>query len=444
MAQRDMLDQIVRYFVRDSGGFLLVSHDTSFIKIFKGCLKSLGISQDHLFHQHHNDHYVRQVKNLLKRYKKLILFVEANIEGKNSTVFFKQIKDILEDKVTIICISTELNRDILCLFHEMGADNIIVKPVSINSIVEKIAYTIKPNNLSKMVRAAQNAIEDEDYNTANRFVDEIFKINNQSSIGFILLGDIYRNKKNYLEAEANYKKASQNAKMYLKPLEKLVDLYQETEQDEEQLNILKRMDKLSPLNHDRKIAIGDTYAKLGDVENTTAYYENALQLVRKNADEMMSHTMMQVGKKLKELDPDRSLKYMSKAMEIKKGNFTKEDLWMFNEIGLNLRKQGKWEEAINHYLNALEVSRSDGGVLYNIAMAYLQGKKYYKAIQNVEKAIENNPDLLGVDANIPYNIALIYYYAEKFPEAQQYAKIAQINNPEHVHSATLLKKIQSS
>jgi len=167
-------------------------------------------------------------------------------------------------------------------------------------------------------------------------------------------------------------------------------------------------------------------------------------LVRKNADEMMSHTMMQVGKKLKELDPDRSLKYMSKAMEIKKGNFSKEDLWMFNEIGLNLRKQGKWEEAISHYSNALEVSRDDGGILYNIAMAYLQGKKYYKAIQNVEKAIENNPDLLGVDANIPYNIALIYYNAGKFPEAQQYAKIAQVNDPGHVHSTSLLKKIQSS
>ncbi len=442
MDNRNMLDQIVRYFVNDNGGFLVISHDSGFVKMFKGCLKSLGINLENLHYYHHNDNFVKKVKSTLKQHKKIILFAEANIEGQNSTLYFKQLKEIFEDKVTIICISTEVNRDFLTLFHELGADNIIVKPVSINSIIEKIAYTIKPNNLRKLVSKAKEAIEEEKYSSAQLIIDEILKINAESSIAHILLGDISRCKKQYSEAEQNYIKASRNARMYLKPLEKLVELYEETGQEEEKLKVLKKLDKISPLNHDRKIAIGDTYAQLGDTENTKTYYDDALKLVRKNANEMMSHTTMQIGKRLKEVDPDKSLEYMTKAMELKKGSFSKKDLWMFNEIGLNLRKQGKWEEAINQYKQALQVSREDGGVLYNTGMAYLQGKQYFKAIQYIENALECNPDLLKFDANIPYNIALVYYYAQKFPEAQQYAKIARVNDPEHEPAIKLLKKIE--
>jgi tetratricopeptide (TPR) repeat protein len=142
------------------------------------------------------------------------------------------------------------------------------------------------------------------------------------------------------------------------------------------------------------------------------------------------------------MDSGLGLDYMDKALAMKKGSFTKEDLWMFNEIGLALRKQGKWEEAVQNYQNALKVSPNDGGILYNMAMAHMQGKQFYKAIQYIEKALESNPDILNLDANIPYNIALIYYSARQYPEARQYAKIAQVNDPDHAQAAKLLQKMQ--
>jgi len=442
MSKRDTLDQVVRYFVQNDGGFLVVSHDNAFIKMFKGCLKSLGLSNECLHTHYQVDQYLKQVKNLLKRHKRIVLFVEASVEGRSSTVFFKQVKDLVGDRVTIICISTEVNRDLLSLFHEMGADNIIIKPVSVNSIIEKIAYTIKPNNLRQLVSKAKEAIEKKDVPQGEIIVNEIFKISSESAIGNILIGDIHKLKGEYGEAETSYKKASQNARMYLEPLERLVSLYDQTGQKELKLNTLKKLDKLSPLNHERKLAIGDAYAQIGDVDNTKAYYDDALRLVRKNANDLMSNTMMQVGKKMKDMDSGLGLDYMDKALAMKKGSFTKEDLWMFNEIGLALRKQGKWEEAVQNYQNALKVSPNDGGILYNMAMAHMQGKQFYKAIQYIEKALESNPDILNLDANIPYNIALIYYSARQYPEARQYAKIAQVNDPDHAQAAKLLQKMQ--
>jgi len=147
---------------------------------------------------------------------------------------------------------------------------------------------------------------------------------------------------------------------------------------------------------------------------------------------------------MKDIDSNMGLDYMDKALTLKKGAFTKEDLWMFNEVGLALRKQGKWEEAVQNYQNALKVSRNDGGILYNMAMAYMQGKQFYKAVQYIEQAVESNPDILNFDANIPYNIALIYYSAKQVPEAMQYAKIALVNDPDHAQATKLLQKIQGN
>ncbi|MFP4168009.1 MAG: tetratricopeptide repeat protein [Desulfonatronovibrionaceae bacterium] len=443
MSKRDTLDQVVRYFVQDNGGFLVVSHDNGFIKMFKGCLKSLGISSDSLHTHYEIESYVKQTSSLLKRYKRLILFVEASIEGRSSTVFFKQVKEFVGDRAIIICISTEVDRELLFLFHEMGADNIIIKPVSVNSIVEKIAFTLKPNNLRQMVDKAKEAIAAGEYSPARIVVNEIFKISPESAIGNILLGDIHKCEKDYREAEARYKKATQNARMYLEPLERLVQLYEETGQKERKLEVLKKLDKISPLNHERKLSIGDAYADLGDVDNTKAYYDDALRLVRKNANDLMSNTMMQVGKRMRGIDSSLSLEYMDKALELKKGSLSKEDLWMFNEIGLALRKQGKWEEAVKNYNSALQVSRNDGGILYNMAMAYMQGRQYYKAVQQIEKALESSPELLNYDANIPYNIALVYHGGKQYPEAQQYAKIALVNDPDHSRAAELLQQLQS-
>src|SRR6056297_1260054 len=119
MSKRDTLDQVVRYFVRNDGGFLVVSHDNAFIKMFKGCLKSLGLSNECMHTHYKVDQYVKQVKNLLKQHKRIVLFIEASVEGRSSTIFFKQVKELVGDRVTIICISTEVNRDLLSLFHEM-------------------------------------------------------------------------------------------------------------------------------------------------------------------------------------------------------------------------------------------------------------------------------------------------------------------------------------
>ncbi|GAU08727.1 tetratricopeptide repeat protein [Desulfoplanes formicivorans] len=442
MKKRESLNQIVRYFVDNGGGFLIVSQDDVFLRMFKGFMKVLRLADTSMHHDPLGRHYIREIRRMLDRFNRVIVFIEATLEGRNNTQYFRHIKDILDDRVTIICLCNESGRDTLSLFRELGADNTMVKPVSIDTIVKKIAFSIKPNNFRALVAKSKKAIARGNFRTARVIAQEILKANPESTIAYILLGDIHRRNKEFDLAEQCYRKASQNARMHLQPLERLVDLYGELGRLTEQLSILKLMDKISPLNFERKIALGDVYAKLGKAGQCVACYEEALQLVGMQAREMISYSRMQVGTKLKGVDAQRSLAYMKEALELKADDLRASDLWMFTEIGGVLRKRGQWKDAVTYYKRAMEIVPDDWGLAYNLAMAYFQGEQYQKAREYIEAALEHYPELLNLDADIPYNICMIYYKLGQYSEASQYAKIACINDHGHVPARRLLNDLK--
>ncbi len=416
----------------------------TFVRTFRGLTRALGITQECLQYEIAADKYIRRIHKMLKQYGRLILFAEASIGDVNITSHFRQIKDALDDRVVIICLSTEMDRDVLCLFHELGADNIIVKPVSINSIIEKIAYTIKPNNMRNLVGGAKEAIEKGEFDTARKAIDELLEINAESSIANILLGDIHRINKEYDEAEARYKSASSKARMYLEPMERLVELYNETGNVGARIAMLEKLDKLSPLNHKRKIVIGDAYTGQGDVSKAREFYNGAVSVVRKHARDQVVVSLMEVGQKVMDADPEQGLSYMNEAMEMKSDDFTMQDMWMFNEIGRNLRKQGKWEEAVSYYTTALGIAPDNGGLYYNLAMAYLQGKSYFKALEYANKALDRDPDLLGANVGVPYSLARICFHTERYAQSNKYIRMVLQKDPDHQGAMGLQKRLQKN
>ncbi len=442
MAKLHLFDQVIRNYVSRDGCFFIVSNDSIFIQVFKGLVKSLGLVQECLHCELHVKGYIKKIRSLLNEFEHVILFVEANFDGENNTLCFQSIKDAFEDRVGIVCLTTEMNRDALCLLHEMGADSVIIKPVSINSIIEKMAYIIKPNNLRTLVSKAKKTLAQENFPVAQEFINKIFEINPESSVANILLGDMYWKQKEYEQAENKYKLASSKARMYLEPLERLAELYGVIGKDECRLAVLERMDKISPLNHKRKIAIGDAYAAKKDLKKARQYYDKALSLSRKHARGQMAASLMEIGRKVIEIDPDQGIKYMNEAIELKSDNFTLQDMWMFNERGRHLRKLGKWEDAVSNYMNALTIEPENGGLCYNLAVAYMQGKMYVKALKYAHMALDKNPELLKQDISIPFTLARIYYHAKQFTNADEYTQMVLAKDPTHQGALTLQNRLR--
>jgi tetratricopeptide (TPR) repeat protein len=73
--------------------------------------------------------------------------------------------------------------------------------------------------------------------------------------------------------------------------------------------------------------------------------------------------------------------------------FEEEHKHLFNDFGINLRKQKMHDQAVEYYSRALEFSQDDEHLYYNIARAYYELGKRDKASEHVAKALELNPDL---------------------------------------------------
>ena len=72
--------------------------------------------------------------------------------------------------------------------------------------------------------------------------------------------------------------------------------------------------------------------------------------------------------------------------------FAPEHKHMFNDFGINLRKNKMFDQAVNYYRKAEELASTDENLFYNIARAYFEKGEYEPCREYLSKALEINPD----------------------------------------------------
>lgn len=436
-------DQMVADYLRTkNGSFFLVTNDEMFIKTVRGAMRFIGFNYDLLEVAHVSTDVVNKCKKILSTYSQLVIFIESKIHGKSNVYDFKALKDTFSDKIKIICLTPEVYEEHVSFIAENEVDSIIVKPISINNLIQKIAFAIKPtNSFFVEVENIKKLIDQGTYEDAKSRIEMLLREKPNSAICMILKGDIFKNLEDYNNAEHYYKEAAKGSRLNLKPLQKLVDLYMHVGDEKNCLKYLVMMDKISPLNHARKISIGSYHSKNGDIELAEEYYQAAIQIVRNQANDMLASTYMDIGVKLREINPEQGLSFMRQAIEAKGSDFSREDLWMVNEMGMTLRKQGDWEGAIEAYERALKVIPDEAGLLYNMGMAHFQGKEHRKAVRRFEKAVAVAPDMLKESPLIPFNIGMTYYQMKDYPSALRYMRMSLEADPDFEQARIALEKI---
>ena len=105
---------------------------------------------------------LRVLREVTPKHPAPMLFLERIMGGQDLSFLVNQIKQAYS-KLRIIILTTDVQRDRLMLLHEVGADNFIAKPVSVNTLIEKMAFTLKPQSklgqaidLAKSFLAHQN------------------------------------------------------------------------------------------------------------------------------------------------------------------------------------------------------------------------------------------------------------------------------------------------
>jgi tetratricopeptide (TPR) repeat protein len=438
-------DRIVANFLQNqNGAFFLVTGDEIFIRTMRGALRTMGLSYDSLFTAHATSDIWKKCRDIFETSSQLVMFIESKINGRSNVFDFKSLKESFGSRLKLICITPEVSEEHVSFIAENDVDSIIVKPISINNIIQKIAFVIRPSNLFYTeVENIKSLINNGDYDQASLKIDILLEEKPGSSICMILKGDIARKNGDMKSAEAYYKEAVKESRLNLKPLQKLADLYAEVEETKELLKYLLLMDKISPLNHNRKISIGEQYSKAGEDEKAKKFYSDAVNIVRAQANDLLASTYMDIGVKLREVNPEQSVHFMNQALETKGSDMTREDLWMVNEMGVSLRKQGDWKGAVQTYQQALNLIPNEAGLHYNMGMAYAQGKEHYKAVCEFEKAIAASSEILQESPLIPFNIGMVYFQMNRLQEVERFMKIALKLDPGFERARAMIEKIGS-
>ena len=430
----------VHYIKNMKGSILIISNDSSFIKLIRSCYKNAGLADDALYSTREFPNLIKLISNILTFQKHVVLMMEKSIYGKSSLDDIGLVKEKFGSQLKVIVVSAEVEGNAIAFMYEKGADNVIIKPIAQNNLIQKISTVLTPNNaLDELIEGCKRAFLKNDLDMAEDYTEKILEVRPDSAMGFMLKGDVYLMRSEFDKACYFYTQATASSKYYLEPWKKLVKLAEIQNNLEQKLKYLKILDTISPLNRERKIEIANDMIRLGDVETAYAYYEQAISIARREANEVLSKTYMEISSQLKEVNYNKCLEYSSKAIRVKGKNLSKDDVWMFNDKGIYLRKHGKNDEAVKCFQSALKIAPDDPVINYNLGMAYADEKEVALAAGCFDTALDNDQLFIESNPSAAYNIGVTYYNARRFEDAHRMFSVGLKNDPENKQLQNMLE-----
>ncbi len=435
-------EKIILDFIDKKGVFITYTKDNMFIKLLtRMVVKQLGIQKPCVITASSQKDLLSKIASELKVGNRVVLFLERVIDGIQTTNLITTLKETFKNKILIIMLTTEVEKEILIKFFELGVNNFITKPLSVNTLIEKIAFTLKPpSKLGEKIEEARRLLQKGQYKAALKKCDEILKVKPNSAAVYILKGDIYKVMGDVEKAKEFYLKAHHNWQLFLDPLKKLAELAKEQGNKEELLEVLKKLDKLSPLNIDRKVEIGTTAVELGKKEEGEQYLDEAIKIAAKHAKEELGNLALKIADGLIDIDASLAEKFYRKALDIKK-KWDVSDIETFNRLGICLRQQKKPLLAIEEYKKALKLDPYNERIMYNMALAYLEAKEVEKARDLINVMLRRNPDFGTDNEVVLYNIGMIYYKAQEFDKAKEFFKRSLQTNPDYTLAQQMLQRL---
>lgn len=430
--ERQYETTVIDYAENANGHFVVLSDDQSFLTLLRMTLqKELGLNSPGLLTQVPSaGNLLRVVSEATTQHAKPVLLIEHTINGRDFCFMVQQLKNAYPC-LKIIVLTTGVERERLMFLHELGADNFISKPMSVNTLIEKMAFTLKPQGrFGQLIDMARQKVRDSDPNAALMICKQVLETKPNSAAGHLIMGDAYLALKDTEEAKQAYVAASQHAELFLEPLRRLADLYGSIGDIQGRLRYLQRLDALSPLNVDRKVDMGEIHLGLGHESEAAALFSTAMEQVIREAASQISAISARISDMYAESNPIESERYLRAGLETRSAFLSREDIQLFNRLGISLRQQGRWKDALSEYQKAVKIAPDDENIYYNMGMACAEGKDFTNAQLHILKALELNPNLVNSNHNIAYNMGAVFIQANARERGVQCLKRALELNPD--------------
>ena len=138
---------------------------------------------------------------------------------------------------------------------------------------------------------------------------------------------------------------------------------------------------------DKHVARAEKHRHRKEFNSAEWEYSSALKIDQENlkANFGIGTLYMEMGEEAKAKEVFRKITEIDAIFE-------KENKHIFNEFGISLRKAGMYEEALEHYGKAIEISPDDEHLYFNVARVYYEKGDIPTAMEWLDKALTMNPD----------------------------------------------------
>jgi tetratricopeptide (TPR) repeat protein len=137
----------------------------------------------------------------------------------------------------------------------------------------------------------------------------------------------------------------------------------------------------------KHIVTAEEHARKNELHSAEYEYKNALRLDEEDlrANFGIGNVYLQMGEKNKAKDIFTKISKIDAIFEEQNKHF-------FNECGIQLRKQELYEEAIEYYDKAVNLSPQDEHLFFNLARAHFEKGDVAKANEYIAQAMAIKPD----------------------------------------------------
>lgn len=318
-----------------------------------------------------------------------LILSDWNMPQMTGVEFLRALRDDEGLKATpFIMITGEVDQNTVAEAGEVEVDAYLLKPFTHQNLKARIDEVLdkrsNPSEIDVHLSVAKVYMEARQYDLAMEEVRKAMKINPRSPRLSLIMGSIMEAKGDLDNARQMYERSIEFGHHFLKGHEALARVAEAQNDIDTATLHLKHAVRISPKNIERKINLSQVLIKTDQKEEAQKVLKSVMQQANKNKAQIglqVGETLLQAGlaaeagevfQEALEADPN--------AIQI------------YNRMGIALRRQKKFKEAINNYRIAIKLDPENENLFYNLGRAYFAAGDKKMAATAMKKALELYPD----------------------------------------------------
>ena len=285
------------------------------------------------------------------------------------------------ENVPIMLLASEASKEHMLLARDVGVSGCLVRPFEYVMLSEKLADITRrradPPKHVRLIIKGEKLFKEEKYDEALAMFLEAQKIKNYDRV-LINIGESYEQMGDFNDALESYIEAFEINPQSLRACVMAANLSIKVNDMKSALLYMEQAAKLSPHATDRLISLGAVYLINGEEEKAKDIFKKAIKKDPSKTRDIAEEYLKTGHHKMAEL-------FFRRILD------ATQEVHIYNRLGITLRKQGKWKEAIVEYEKALEKNQYDEALFYNMGKSYLEGGLPNEAAKCFKQALAIKP-----------------------------------------------------